>query len=201
MQGQDLEGDLFKRWREGDARAGDELFARYAHRLIRLADQNLSRKVAGRLDGEDVVQSAFRTFFRRRAEGKFTIDSSKELWRLLVTITLRKAWAQGRRHQAAPRDVGAEAPAGDALLAEALAHDPGPEEIATFLDQIEMLLRNGSSQHGTVLGLLLQDYTVAEIAEQLDVSRQTVYRVRDEFQKRLLQAGSASPGEETPKVV
>ena len=56
---------LGKRLRGGDPRAAEELFARYAERLVRLAQRHLGRKVATREDGEDVVQSVFRTFFRR----------------------------------------------------------------------------------------------------------------------------------------
>jgi hypothetical protein len=57
---------------DGDSAAVEQLFERYAQRLARLADRNLSRKIAGRLDGEDVVQSVFRTFFRRSARVRVT---------------------------------------------------------------------------------------------------------------------------------
>src|SRR4051812_42199279 len=91
---------LLGRFREGDPRAAEVLFERYAVRLARLAEQRLSRKVAGRVDAEDVVQSVFRTFFHRCARGEFRIDSSAQLWRLLVTITLRKTQAHVRHHTA-----------------------------------------------------------------------------------------------------
>ena len=86
-----------------------EVFARYARRLALLAARRLSQRVAARADGEDVVQSVFRTFFRRCARGDFRIDGSADLWRLLVTITVRKARASARRHTAGRRDVNAEA--------------------------------------------------------------------------------------------
>src|SRR5439155_22421310 len=101
--------ELAQRLRAGDPRAAELLFARDARRLTRLDDEHLSRRVARREDGEDVVQSVFRTFFRRSAAGEFQIDASAPLWRLLVTFTLRKAQAKGRYHTASPRDVGAEA--------------------------------------------------------------------------------------------
>ena len=68
--------ELVQRVRAGEARAAEELFARYARQLTRLAEENLSRKVLARVGGEDVVQSVFRTFFRRTAQGEFRIDSS-----------------------------------------------------------------------------------------------------------------------------
>ena len=66
--------EWLQRWRSGDAQAAEQLFTRYARRLTGLAEQHLSRKLAGRLDGEDVVQSVFRTFFRRSAAGEFRIE-------------------------------------------------------------------------------------------------------------------------------
>src|SRR5262249_59022297 len=117
-----------------------EAFQGYAVRLARLAEQHLSRKVAGRLDGEDIVQSVFRTFFRRCSQGEFQIDTSAQIWRLLVTLTLRKAQAQARRHLAGKRDAAAEVPAA-AGLAEAASQEPGPAEAAELMDQIEALLR------------------------------------------------------------
>src|ERR1043166_1704545 len=96
--------ELLKRSRAGDQQAASQPFERYARELTRVAEQHLSRKLAGRLDGEDVVQSVFRTFFRRSAAGEFRIDNSAQLWRLLVQITLRKAQAKGRHHQAEMRN-------------------------------------------------------------------------------------------------
>jgi hypothetical protein len=84
-----------------DPAAAELVFARYAQRLVRVAEQHLSRKLAGRVDGEDVVQSVFRTFFRRSAAGEFRIDNSGQLWRLLVTITQRKAQTLGAPHHEA----------------------------------------------------------------------------------------------------
>jgi ECF sigma factor len=103
---------LVQQLRAGNRDAAEKLFARYAQRLTRLAEQHLSRKLAGRLDGEDVVQSVFRTFFRRSATGEFRIDSSAQLWQLLVKITLLKARAKARYHTADKRDAGAEQPGG-----------------------------------------------------------------------------------------
>jgi RNA polymerase sigma-70 factor (ECF subfamily) len=177
--------ELIRRLRAGDPQAAEDLFVRYSHRLIRLAEQHLSPKLAARLDGEDVVQSVFRTFFRRNARGEFQLDSSAQLWRLLVTITLRKTQAKGRIHTRGPRNVGAEAAGGDLWLAEALANEPGPEEAVVLTDLIASLLHGLSDLHGQVLELRLQGYSAAEIAPKLQISRRTVYRMLDLFQERL----------------
>jgi serine/threonine protein kinase len=50
--------DLAQRLRAGDDRAAAEVFARFAHRLTRLAEQHLSRKLAARVDGEEARAAA-----------------------------------------------------------------------------------------------------------------------------------------------
>jgi RNA polymerase sigma factor (sigma-70 family) len=178
--------ELLKRLQGGDAQAAAQLFERYAQQLTRLAEQHLSRKVAARLGGEDVVQSVFRTFFRRCALGEFRIDHSAQLWQLLVTITLRKAGAKGRHHTAERRDVGGEAPGGaDAWLREAVSREPDPAEAAELVDQIEALLRGLPPLYCEVLQMRLEGRAVFDIAVRLGVARQTVYRALHLFQRRL----------------
>jgi RNA polymerase sigma factor (sigma-70 family) len=179
------EVSLWSRFRSGDSEAGTRLFARYSERLLRLAEQQLSRELAGRLDGEDVVQSALRSFFRRDARGEFQIDSSAQLWRLLVKITLNKARAKARHHKAQVRDVSADIPGDEAGLAQLSAHDPTPEEATAMIEEIETLLRGLPESHGQVLRMRLEGHSVAEIAANLGVSRQTVYRALHLFQQRL----------------
>src|SRR5689334_19157927 len=58
---------LLDRLRAGDRAAFDGLFELYADRLAAVAERHLSRRLAARTDGADVVQSAFRKFFRRNA--------------------------------------------------------------------------------------------------------------------------------------
>lgn len=177
--------DLVRRHRQGESQAASELFAHYAQRLARVADQYLSRKLAGRVDAEDVVQSAFRTFFLRSARGEFQIDSRAQLWQLLVKITVRKARQQGRRHTAAARDVEAEQPAAEDGILAAVASEPGPEEAIILMDQIQTLLRGLPDLHCQVLQARLQGHSAAEIAVQLGVARQTVYRALKVLQQRL----------------
>jgi DNA-directed RNA polymerase specialized sigma24 family protein len=185
---------LVERLRAGESQAAEELYARYAQRLTWLADQNLSRKLAPRLDGADVVQSVFRTFFRRSAAGEFHIDGSDELWRLLVQITLQKARAKARQHTAGLRDVAVEEPGGGAaLLARALAHDPGPAEAAAFVDQIETLLLGLPSLYGDLLRLRLEGHSISDAAATLRVSRRTVHRALQLLQQRLSESAAPSP--------
>jgi RNA polymerase sigma-70 factor (ECF subfamily) len=61
--------DLMARLRDGDPDAARAVFDRFARRLAALAAARLPAVLRSKLDPEDVVQSAFRTFFRRQAAG------------------------------------------------------------------------------------------------------------------------------------
>jgi len=178
--------DVVQRHRQGDPEAARRLFAHYAERLSRLADRYLSQRLAGRVEGEDVVQSVFRTFFRRTAAGEFQIDSSAQLWQLLASITVRKARAQGRYHTAAVRNIAAEEPGAldDARL-ELTAHEPGPEDAVILMDHIEALLKGLPTRYCEILELRLQGYSATDIAARLGVARRTVYRALELLGQRL----------------
>ena len=61
--------------------------------------------MAQRVDPEDIVQSVFRTFFRRATLGQYTVPEGEELWKLLLVIALNKVRATGSYHRAAKRDL------------------------------------------------------------------------------------------------
>src|SRR5438093_12587143 len=75
--------ELVARWGGGDEAAAREIFERYVDRLTRLARVRLSTKLAARLDPDDVVMSAYRSFFVGARDRRFTLKESGDLWRLL----------------------------------------------------------------------------------------------------------------------
>jgi RNA polymerase sigma factor (sigma-70 family) len=182
--------DWIRRWSAGDSQAAELLFCRYAARLTQVAEQHLSRKIAAREGGEDVVQSVFRTFFRRSAEGQFQIDGSAQVWRLLVKITVQKVRTRGRYHAAKKRSAAAEVrPEDDSWVAEALDRDPDPAAAAELVDLMEAMLQGVPPLYCHVLELRLQGMVPADVARELNISRNTVYRALDLFKQRLLECG------------
>src|SRR6202022_1988105 len=101
-------GNLVARWRAGDQQAAAELFQRYADRLIALARSRLSARLARTVDPEDVVHSAYRSFFADPRAGRYDLERGGDLWRLLVAITLHKLYHQVDRSKAAKRNVDRE---------------------------------------------------------------------------------------------
>jgi RNA polymerase sigma-70 factor (ECF subfamily) len=179
--------EIYQRWRSGDERAAQQLFALYARRLSGLAQANISQRLARRIDGEDVVQSVFRTFFRRGAVGEFSINSEVDIWRLLVKITVRKTRTQARRHTSERRDIAAESPAtAPDWLLEAMDQDPNPADAAEIVDLMQAILRGLPETHGQILAMRLAGYSRTDIATELGLSRQTVWRVLSLLQDRVL---------------
>ncbi len=179
--------DFLKALQAGDPTVEEQVYNKYAPRLLHVAQQHLSKKLASRLDPEDVVQSVFRTFFRRQAEGTFQIDNSAQLWKLLVKITVRKTCAKARHHTADKREVGKEVPIdGGADGFQHSEEGPGPEDVAVLLDLIEAMFEGLQEVYARVLEMRLGGYSAAEIADELGVARQTVYRALDRLQTKLL---------------
>jgi RNA polymerase sigma-70 factor (ECF subfamily) len=176
--------------RDRDAEAARRLFNRFAGRLLGLARARLGRVVRAKVGAEDVVQSVFKSFFRRHADGQFDLHDWDGLWSLLVVITARKCGRQLRYFHRAGRDVRREAPApgtddGAAAGWEALARDPSPEEAAVLAETLERLLRGLKERERQVLELRLQGYTVPEISDRVGRTEYTVQGILKRVRQRL----------------
>lgn len=182
--------ELLAHWRNGDEAAAHALFDRYSQRLTALAEQHISAKLGKRLDGEDIIQSVFRTFFQRSADGQWHVETAGDLWQLLVTITLAKVRSQARKHGAARRDMTAEADQIGDWLGEAIAAGPGPVEALILVEQMEAILDGLPATYSEILTQRLEGRSRGEIAGALGISRHTVYRALDLLRERLEQLQS-----------
>lgn len=179
--------ELVARWRNGDQDAAGELFQLYAERLAALVRSRLSSRFAQRLDAEDVVQSAYRSFFGHVREGRFTIERGGDLWRLLVVVTLHKLQHQVRHNSAEKRAVGREQTElpNAAQLVDLVAHEPSPVEAVALADQVEAVMRGLDPLHRRMLELRLQGHDWAEIAADTQRTQRTVRRVLEKVKEQL----------------
>jgi RNA polymerase sigma-70 factor (ECF subfamily) len=183
-------GNLVARWQKGDQEAAAELFRRYASRLIELARSRLSAKVARRVDPEDVVQSAYRSFFVGAREGRFEFYRSGHLWRLLLSITLTKLYRQIRNNRRDKRAVDREQSFGtdpfpEGFAREVLAREPSPIEAVALVDEVENVMRGLQPLQRRVLELRLQGYNLYEIADQTQRCQRTVRRCLEVVRRQL----------------
>lgn len=182
--------ELLARWREGDQGAAEELFHRYVTQLLALARGHLSAKLAPRFDPEDVVQSAYRSFFAGARDDRYVLERSGDLWRLLAAITLHKLHHQVRRHTAGRRTVDRErrTPPGDTPLGvefEAVARGPSPSEAAAVVDELERVMEPLKPHHRRMVELRLQGHLIDEIAAATGRSERLVRRVLDQVKREL----------------
>jgi hypothetical protein len=98
--------------RSGDATERDlaarVIWQRYFRDLLELAGNHLNQRIRRREDEEDVLQSMYKSFCLRQQRGEFDLASRDALWKLLVTITLRKARNAAKKQMREKRDVGRE---------------------------------------------------------------------------------------------
>jgi DNA-directed RNA polymerase specialized sigma24 family protein len=172
--------DWIRALKARDQAAAWPLWQRYFKRLVSLARKRLQgrRPLIG--DPEDVALSAFASFCRAAAAGRFPDLADRDgLWPLLLTITVRKA-AYLLRYEGR-RPGGAAALPGDGAagptLEEILGREPDPALAAEVAEQYERLLRLLDDQNLQDVALWrMEGDSVEEIAARLDCCERTVKR-------------------------
>ena len=182
--------DLVRRIESGDNEAASVLFGQYVDRLIGLARKNLSPRLARRVDPEDVVQSAYRSFFRRACAGDYDVDDTEELWRLLAAITINKVRRTAKYNTAGRRDVNAEESVSPLSVLRtvgpvAIDRGPLPEEATILVEETQRMMADLTPLQRNILSLRLQAHTTEEAAQRAGCSERTVYRTMEQIQADL----------------
>ena len=197
--------DEITQWLSGLARGEDEaveaIWQRYFERLVRLARTKLAAGQRRMADEEDVALSAFQSFCRGAAEGRFPrLQDRHDLWRLLVTITARKAAHQVRRDMQQKRGAGALR--GESVFADfvdedqaggignVLGNEPTPELAAMAAEQCTRLLDLlPDDEYRAIAVWKLEGFTNDEIADKIPCAPRTVERklgkIREFWQQAL----------------
>jgi RNA polymerase sigma-70 factor, ECF subfamily len=174
----------------GDYDAAAELYKQFVNRLIGLAHTRLGRRVRQKVDSEDVVQSGFRTFFRRSKQDRLELGGWDHLWNLLALITLRKCGHQVRYFSRDRRNVEREV--AQAISGEehdswqGIARDPTPSEAMKLTETVEQVMSKLKDRERPILVMSLQGYTCSEISDKIGRSERTVYRVLEYVKKELI---------------
>lgn len=157
----------------GDPDAAEKIWDRYSDRLTALARGRIASAPRTVADEDDVVASAFESFFRRAVDGKFPqLDDRNDLWKLLITITLRKAGRQAKRAWKRNQAHGSPVP-----IEEHVDSDGAPDFSAEVTDELQRLFGMLDDPILKVIGLCkMEGLTNAVIAMSLDCSVSTVER-------------------------
>jgi len=172
---------------DGDESAAWALYERYVKRLVGLARSRLSRKLTARVDAEDVVQSVYRSFFRNAQAGRYELEQTGDLWRLLASITVNKVRDQAKRHTQQKRTVDRESAGADSeapveSFGSLIADEPSPEAAAMLIDEMEQVMTQLDQSQREILELRLQGHIVEDIASMVHCSERTVRRKLDRIE-------------------
>jgi RNA polymerase sigma-70 factor (ECF subfamily) len=187
--------EFLARLRAGDSAAFRELFQRFTRQLVALARARFGPPLEHRIDPEDVVQSAYKSFFRRYGDGNLEAGNWNSLWGLLTLITLRKCAERVAYHRAECRDAAREVsgqPGSEAGAPwqEVLSREPTPVEAALLSEAVEQLLAGLDEYERPIVEMSLQGYTTQEISRHLGHPERTVRRLRERVRHRLEREGA-----------
>jgi RNA polymerase sigma-70 factor, ECF subfamily len=172
---------LLLKVRAGDDDAATRLYLKYVKQLHAVTRRQISASLTRRVDAEDIVQSAFRSFFRRAALGQFEVPEGSELWKLLLTISLNKARNAAAHHQAAKRDANRSV----ADVATTDVADSDDVARRTLELVIEELTANLEQSQRQIIELRISGMEVTEIARQTGRAKRSVERVLQGFRSDL----------------
>jgi RNA polymerase sigma factor (sigma-70 family) len=171
----------------GSPEAARKIWEHYCRKLYSFARKRLPPQMRRSYDEEDVALSAFHSICEGIKEGRFPELSDRDnLWRLMLTITVRKIAIRHRYDHRDKRDAsklmtesGLFANAGrptagmDALPAA----EPTPEFAAEMAETCNSLFCALSDDNlRQIAQLKMEGFTNGEIAKQLSVTRRTIER-------------------------
>ena len=161
----------------GDADAVRPLWDRYFHRLVGLARTRLGHSCRRAADEEDVALSAFDSFCRNAARGRFPdLGDRESLWRLLAAFTVRKV-ARHLRDAARLKRKGGTVADGPESLADVFGKEPDPALAAEVAEECGRLLGAlGDAELRRVALLRMDGHSVEEVAASVGCAPRSVKR-------------------------
>lgn len=184
----DSVAEFLRKLEARDDAAAQELIGRFTHQLVALALRHIDAGLRHKVDPEDLVQSAYKSFFSRYGGGNLVIENWNSLWGLLTLIAVRKCAERAAYHRAERRDVAREAaplPEDAARALEPFGREPTPLEAALLSETIGQLFAGLDEDERPVLELSLQGYSTREISERLGWAERTVRLLREDVRRRL----------------
>ncbi len=178
------------------------IWRRYFQDLLDLARNNLNKRIRRREDEEDVLQSMYKSFCLRQQRGEFDLSGRDALWKLLVTITLRKARNAAKKQMRDRRDIAREqtiadrdeSESADWALEQMDAAGPSPAEAALLNEALERRLAVLADSELRQIALWrLEGYTNREIADRLDCTERSVERRMERIRSKWTSYDDRSP--------
>lgn len=182
---------LLQRVKDGrDDEASAGLWGQYFDKLVNVARRNIASLPKRSADEEDVALSAMNSFFRAAEAGRLSnLQNRDELWKLLVTIVIRKA--NREKEKAFTQKRGGGDVRGESIFMKAgdeaspgLAGMPDDRLVSDLMSQCkEMIGLLDDPLMKEIAVMLMEGYTLDEIADAKSISRATVKRKKERIRQ------------------
>ncbi len=161
------------RLRNGDSIAAQDLWDRFFSRLISMTRSRIQSTSRAVTDEEDIVLSAMKSFCIGLQKGRFPeLSTHESLWRLLLTITVRKIADKKSFDRRGKRDIAREISLdqhslqSDGEIQAFISREPDPEFAVECAEQISVLMETLEHDDLRQVALLkMEGFTNPEIAQ------------------------------------
>jgi len=174
---------LIRRMGGGDGDAATQFYLKHADGLLEIAKRRIAVFLQSQVDPEDIVQSTFKSFFKRASKGEYYAPEAEDLFNLLAVIAMRKINAKADYLQSQKRDIRRIQ-----SLPEGEKGHPAVENESTSIElclMIDELLEDLSEVQRSIIRSRLEGHTVDAIADKCGRSKRTVERELQSFRDTL----------------
>jgi len=181
--------ELLAELREGSEEAVWQLIELYGPHIHRVVRRHLNRRMRGRFDSIDFVQSVWASFFREPEQIQAFRAPEQIVAYLAATARYKVVDAMRRQLGSKKREVAREESWSEsALEAEPnVAAGPTPDDVAIAREAWNRLVAKETTRHREIVRLRIAGNTYGQIAQKLEIHERTARKVVD----RLLQRQSA----------
>jgi hypothetical protein len=168
---------LIAQLKTGDRQATERIWNKYFKRLIGLARNKLRFAPRAARDEQDIALSALDSFFRGVEANRFPrLEDRNNLWHLLVTLTVRKAYRHLKEERRHPVQHFSALAYEEGRVMEIIGREPTPQFAAQVAEEYSRRLSALDDKLRTVAELKLAGYLNAQIAAHFRVVERTVER-------------------------
>jgi DNA-directed RNA polymerase specialized sigma24 family protein len=170
--------------KRGDAAGAHKIWNHFSDRLIVIANKRLRGSRTRVVDGEDIAIVAFSNFLDKAMGGFSDLSNRQDLWRILLTLTNRRAIDQVRSNTAQKNgggDFAGESALMDSQYVGGLAEVPGsdshPDVQLILTEEFDHRLESLGDELLREIALCrLSEMTYEAIGKRLKISARAVER-------------------------
>lgn len=155
----------------------DQVFSDYFSRLLGIAHRQLHQSLRGKVDCEDVVISAMKSFFILHESNQIDSENPDSVFGLLAKMVKRKCIRQIEKYGSQKRSLKKEVPIEGAASLAIFSREPTPAMVAMVHDTFASILNSRTPKHRRVIALHLEGKSVETISSTCCMSERTVERV------------------------